>query len=62
MSYDKRPSDREIESISRMARESSGFLQGLAHALRPREARTQLGIAPWAIAKLQTVASVVKQK
>ena len=40
MSEDKRPSDQEVESISRMARESSDFFEGLATALRPQESRT----------------------
>ena len=39
MSDDKRPSDHEIEVISRMARESSGFFGGLATALRPQESQ-----------------------
>ena len=39
MSEDKRSPDQEIENISRMARESSDFFEGLALALRPQESQ-----------------------
>ena len=40
MSEDTRPLDQEIESLLRMARESSDFYEGLATALRPQESQT----------------------
>ena len=40
MSDDRRPLDQEIETVSRMARESSDFFEGLAAALRPHESQT----------------------
>lgn len=38
-----RPSDREVENISRMSRESSDFYEGLAKALRPQESQAPSG-------------------
>jgi len=46
MSEDKRPSDQEIESLLRMARESSDFYEGLALALRPHESQTPSDKSP----------------
>jgi hypothetical protein len=37
MSHEEWPSDQELQSISRMARESSDFFDGLARMLRPQE-------------------------
>ena len=39
MSDDKQPLDQEIESLLRMARESSDFYQGLAMSLGPQESQ-----------------------
>jgi hypothetical protein len=41
MSNDEGPSDQEIESILRWARESSDFFSGLARALRPQESQAR---------------------
>jgi len=39
MSQDRRPLDQEIESLSRMVRESSDFYEGLAASLRLLESQ-----------------------
>jgi hypothetical protein len=41
MSDDKRPLDQEMESISRMARESSDLYEGLAVSLGPQESQAR---------------------
>ena len=46
MSEDKRSPDQEIETISRMARESSDFFEGLALALRPHESQAPSDKSP----------------
>jgi hypothetical protein len=40
MSDEIRPSDQEIDIISRMCRETADFFSGLAMALGPQESRT----------------------
>ena len=37
MSHERWPSDQEVDSISRMARESSDFFESLAKVLRPED-------------------------
>lgn len=46
MSDDKRPSDQEIESLLRMARESSDFYEGLAKSLGPQESQAPSSKSP----------------
>ena len=46
MSDDKRPSDQEMESLLRMARESSDFYEGLAMSLRPQESQAPSSKSP----------------
>ena len=53
MSEDKRPSDQEVESLLRMARESSDFYEGLATALRPHESHAPSDKSPAAESVVQ---------